>query len=112
MDVLSQAQVEQEIVRLSNLAEKATTALAKRARSAAEADADYKAAHAKAYLEADGTVAEREAQAALATQVQYRDRKIAEALFMSAQEAGRSYRAQLSALQSINANLRALTVGG
>jgi hypothetical protein len=110
MDVLNQAQVEAEILRLSNLAERATTALAKRARVAAEADADYKCAHAKAFLEADGTVGEREARAALATQVQYRDRKIAEALLMGAQEAGRNYRAQLDALRSIAANLRALVV--
>ena len=106
--MLSQEQVESEIVRLSSLAEKVTTAMARRAVDAAEADAAYKCAFAKALLQTEGTVAEREAQATVATQNEYREYRITDARFKAAQEAGRNYRAQLDALRSINANLRAL----
>lgn len=108
---LSQVQIESEIVRLCGLAERVTTEIAQRARTSAEADARYKKAHASAYLMAQGkTVGDREAVAALETDAEFTDRKIAEALLLAAQEAGRNYRAQLEALRSLNANLRALVV--
>ena len=106
--MLSQETVESEIARLSELAEKALTKMAHRAIDAAHADATYKCEFAKALLETEGTVAEREAQATVATQEKYREYRITEARFKAAQEAGRTYRAQLEALRSINANLRAL----
>lgn len=108
MNVLAQADVESEIMRLAALCEKATHAIAKRARDAATADADFKVCHAKAYLTADGPVAEREASAVIACEVEYRERRSTEALLLAAQEAGRNYRAQLDSLRSINANLRPL----
>jgi hypothetical protein len=106
--MLSQEQVEAEIVRLSGLAEKVTTAMARRAVDAANADATYKCEFAKALLQTEGTVAEREAQATIATQNEYRAYRITEAKFKTASEAGRNYRAQLDALRSLNTNLRAL----
>ena len=84
-----------------------TTELARRSRDAAEADAAYKCAYAKAYLAAEGkTVAEREAHAVLEVADAYLRRRIAEALQLAAQEAGRNYRAQLDALRSIGASVR------
>lgn len=106
MDVPAQGDVEAEILRLSELAEKVTTLLAKRATESAKKDAAYRAAHARAVLKSSGTVAEREAQAALDTMVEYLDRKLAEAKLDAAKEAGRNYRAQLDALRSINASIR------
>lgn len=106
--MLAQAEVEQEIIRIAALAEKVTQEIAKRAVYAAEADAAYKTGHAQAYLKADGPVAERDALAAVETQALYRDKRVAEARLLSAQEAGRNYRAQLDSLRSINSNLRAL----
>src|SRR5690606_34175472 len=79
MDVPAQVDVEAEILRLSELAEKVTTLLAKRATESAEKDAAYRVAHAHAILRSKGTVAEREAQAAIDTEVSYLDRKLAEA---------------------------------
>lgn len=111
MDVPAQVDVEAEILRLSALAEKVTTTLAKRAVESAEKDAAYRNAHARAILASTGTVAEREAQAAVETEAQYLDRKLAEAKLDAAKEAGRNYRAQLDALRSINANLRSMVVG-
>jgi hypothetical protein len=106
---LSQTQIEAEILRLSGLAEKVTHELASRAREAAIADAAYKRRYAEAFLKAPkGPVADREAQATVDTQLYYRERRMAEALLLSAQEAGRNYRTQLESLRSVNANLRPL----
>jgi len=99
-------------MRLSSLAEKVTTELARRAVDDAEARTAYKIADAHARLTAkvEGgprrTVAEIEAIAMIATQDEYRSHSIAEARFKAAVSAGHNYRAQLSALQSVNANLR------
>lgn len=110
---LSQVFIESEIVRLCALAEKVTTEIAQRARASAIADANYKKGHASAFLMAQGkTVGDREAAAALETENEYLERKIAEALLLAAQEAGRNYRAQLEALRSLNANLRPLVTEG
>lgn len=109
--MIAQAEVEAEIMRLGELAEKVTLEMAKRAQAAAEADAAYKIGHAQAFLRADGSVAVREALAAVETDELYRARKIAEAKLLSAQEAGRNYRSQLDSLRSVNSNLRALVTG-
>lgn len=100
--------VEAEILRFVNLLETATTAVAKRGRDAAMADADYKVAFAKALLVTEGTVAERDAQAAIATQEEYRAKRSAEAVLDAAREAGRNMREQLGALRSVMANVRSL----
>jgi len=112
MDVLSQVEVEQELMRLSQMAEKALQELAKRARAAAEAEVAHKVARAKALLAAEGTVAEREALADVQTERLFLQRRMAEALLLSAQEAGRTYRAQLEAIRSVNVNLRGLVTEG
>ena len=104
--IVTPVNVEREIVRLCELCELVVTQIAKRARTAAETDAEYKRLHARAVLEAEGTVAEREARAHLAAADEYLARRIAEAELLAAQEAGRNYRAQLDALRSINANVR------
>lgn len=110
--MLNQEQVEGELVRLSQECEKAMHHLARCAEDSARADAQYKKAHAQAFLTAKGkTVADREALAAIETADEYEHRRIAEAFLLAAQEKGRSYRAQLEALRSVNANLRDLVVG-
>jgi hypothetical protein len=106
--MLAQAEVEEEMTRLSALCEKVTHEITRRGVAAAEADAAYRLAYAEAYMTVEGTVGERDAQAVVATQAQYRDRRIAEARLEGAKEAGRNYRAQLETLRSINANLRPL----
>jgi hypothetical protein len=105
---ITQAEIEAEILRLSGMAEKVTHELRKRGEAAAEAEALYRREYAQAYLASEGTVGERDAQATLAVQDVYLERKRAEAILDAAKEAGRNYRAQLDALRSINANLRPL----
>jgi hypothetical protein len=110
---MSQAQVEADIIRLSNLAEKVTHELRGRGLASAEADALYRREYAQAYLHARGdTVGDRKASAELATHQEYLDKRRAEAILDAAKEAGRNYRSQLEALRSVNANLRPLVTGG
>lgn len=110
--LLTPPEVESEILRRAKRLDKVTAALAKRARAAAEADVAWKIAHARALLAAEGTVAEREAHALLACEQEYGAHRLADAVLLSAQEAGRNGRAQLDALRSVNVNLRALVERG
>lgn len=117
-DHITPPEVEAEIVRFSNLLDKATAETAKRARTRARKKVAFKQAHAKAYLRAgqdreEGTKAppipEREALAVLATEAEELEYEEADALVESAKEAGRNLREQISAMRTLSANLRALT---
>lgn len=110
-DPIAQVDIESEILRLSSLAEKVTQELARRAKAAAEADVAYKVAHAKALLLAEGPQYVRDAEATVQTSRELSEKRATEALLLSAQEAGRNYRAQLDSLRSINANHRVLVTG-
>lgn len=109
---ITQVEIEGEIMRLSGLCERVTHEIAKRAMAAATADAAYKRAHASAYLLAEGTVGVREATADLECADEFLERRTTEALLMSARSAGENYRSQLSALQTLASNIRALVSGG
>jgi hypothetical protein len=101
------AQVEAEIRRIAHRLEDRTDSLGALLEAAAEADADFKVAYAKALLQAEGdTVSEREARATLAVAAELRDRKHTEVIADAARESVRSLRDQLSALQSLNRNAR------
>jgi len=103
------AMAEAELRRLARKLEERTDALAELLTTAAAADVAYKVAFAKALLQATGaTVAEREAHATLATQTELTTRKVSEAIADACREAVRSLRDQLSAVQSVNANVRHL----
>src|SRR5262245_34773363 len=105
--VVTPVEVEKEIFRICELIERAATEVANRARAAAKADSPYRRRYAQALLVAEGrTVPERQAQALLDCTEEYDAHRWADALLLSAQEAGRSYRAVLDALRSINANVR------
>lgn len=105
---IAQVEIESEILRLSSLCEKVTHEIARRAMAAAEADANYRKAHASAYLMTSGTVGVRDAETALVVADDYLARRTTEALLLSARSAGENYRAQLSALQTLASNQRAL----
>jgi hypothetical protein len=103
------AQAERELRRLAQKLEERTDALAGFLRDAAAADVSYRLAHARALLRAEGdTVGEREAHALLAVENELRERKATEAVADAAKESVRSLRDQLSAVQSVNANVRHL----
>ncbi len=106
--MLSQAEVESEIMRHCRALEQNTHDLATLAMDSAHADSDYKKAHAQAFLQTSGTVGERDAQTAYEVKDEYQAKKIADALLHAAEEKGRNIRASLDALRSVNSNLRAL----
>ena len=90
-----------EARRLSDLLDRGIATLRDAAREYADAEHDYRLAHAKAYLDSSGTVGEREAQVYVAVGSLRRDRDYADAIRTAAVEAVRSRRTQLSAVQSL-----------
>ena len=106
---VSQVEIEQNILRLSELCERATHEVRKRGEAKASARTEFAVEFAKARLRSErSTVGEREDEATVACAALLNEKEFTEALFESAKEAGRNYRAQLDALRSINANLRPL----
>jgi hypothetical protein len=105
--MLTPAATEAELRRLAKKLEQRTDELAPLLQAAAEADVAYRVEYAKALLVADGkTVGDREAQATLDTEKELWARKTSEATADACREAVRSLRDQLSAVQSVNANVR------
>lgn len=108
------ADVEAELLRFVGLLERATQECRRRGIKSAEADATFRTAYAKAMVAADSdpgvkvTVSEREARAALATEVEYREKREAEELLHAARSASSNLREMLGALRTIASNLRQL----
>jgi len=90
-----------EARRLSDLLDRGVSALRQSAIEYAEAEHEYRKQHALAYLQTDGTVAEREAKTYGMVGELRRDRDIADGVRSAALEAVRARRTQLSALQSL-----------
>lgn len=103
---LTPTQTEAELRRLAHKLEERTDALALLLMEAAEAEVAYRVAYAKALVQAEGTVPVREALATITAEALLRERKRAEAVGDACREAVRSLRDQLSAVQSVNANVR------
>jgi hypothetical protein len=106
VDPLAPSVVEQNISELSAELSRVTAELYKATRDAAQARHDHRVARAKAYLAAEGTVAEREAHAELAAADEMLTRELAEATEKALIENGRNVRAQLEGMRSLNANTR------
>lgn len=96
-----------EMSRLANRLEAETEALMASAVEKAEAEGAYKLALAKAYLDAEGPVRERESRAELSTNAARVRAGIAEGMDRAHLEAVRSLRQQLSAAQSVAGAIRA-----
>jgi hypothetical protein len=107
IDPTNMVNVEELIFKLMKRSSWVTKEVRRCAEAAAEAETAYRVAYAKAFLRADGPVAEREAKATEACETELSDRKMADALLLSAQEAGRNVREQLQAARTLCANLRA-----
>ena len=99
---------EAEIRRLADRLDQKCVEFEHRAVEAAEAEAAYRLAHAKALLKVRGeTVGEREARAVLETEGIYQERRRAEAVADACKESIRSLREQLAAARSVSASVRA-----
>ncbi len=113
MKVLTQAEIENEILRVTNELEQQTYTFADVADLAATAEADYKLRYARAVVtlstQSKMTAADKAARAELAAAEQLREWKVADARLKSTKEALLSLRARLDALRSLSANVRAQT---
>lgn len=113
--LVHQGDIEAEILRISDLLERATGDLATAAEEAAEAEADYRVAYAKAFRFAKGTedvkLTEkiREAIATIACDELLHRHKLGVARQLSLQEKCRQLRAQLDAVRTLSANVRGQT---
>lgn len=112
--LVSQGEVECQLWLLCAALETETGEFEKRATEAAVAEADYKIQVAHAWLDCAVdrpkiTVGERQARAEVASSVELRAFKIAEARRNSTKEALSSYRARLDSLRSLLASIRAQT---
>ncbi len=106
--LLTQADVESDILRLCRALEVNTHELATFAQDAAQADSAFKKAHATAYLMTSGTVAEREAFTHIEVADEYDRKCLADQMLRLGESKGRNIRASLDALRSVNSNLRQL----
>lgn len=112
--LMTQAELESEIMRISDLLETATRELGTVSVEHANAEADYRFAYAQAFLKLrpeDERLTDkiREQRAAEETTEAFRARRVAEAKQMHLQEKCRQLRAQLDALRTVSANVRAQT---
>lgn len=108
----NQVDVEQAMWNAVSTAEEIVRAIRKRAEEAESSEARYRVAKAEAFLrQKDGTVAEREARAVLATEAELFDRGVKRALLKSVEAAARANREGQQTLRSLNTNLRDQVTG-
>lgn len=117
--VITAAEVELEIMRLSDAMEETTGELANLAQAAAEADVAYRAAKAKTNLRASimagsgkngrTTVDERESIVDDRCGAEMLAQRTTEAMYEVARERLRTMRSQIDALRTISANIRSQT---
>lgn len=111
---LTQGQIEDEILSVSDALEAGTEQFADVADLAAECEADYKLSYARAFVglsstQSKMTAPERQARSELHAAAELRAWKIAEARRMSSKESLLSLRARLDALRTVSANIRSQT---
>ena len=104
---ISQVDIENELIRLTDMLENETEIFEDLAQDAAKKEAQHKANWAKEYLSAKGSIKEREAWADYKMADLSYDYKIAEALVKAKRERLSSLRTSIDALRTLNANVRA-----
>lgn len=108
MRPISQTEIESEILRLSSELEKETERYATLITDASKKESVYKTEWAKTYLSADGPVQQRQSWADYTVAELSHQYKMADALVKASKEAMTSLRTNLSALQTLAANLRGM----
>lgn len=104
---ISQVDIENELLRLTDMLEEETEVFEDLAQDAAKREAQHKANWAKEYLSAKGSIKEREAWADYKMADIAYDYKIAEALVKAKRERLSSLRTSIDAMRTLNANVRA-----
>ena len=104
---LNPVQVEQRILKLSNLIAEGVKQVTDHLRAYRQADAEYDRAKARAQLAAEGkTVADREAEVELATVTERDARDVAEVAYSHVNRRVKAFEKELDAIRSIGANVR------
>lgn len=106
IDPMSQLHVEATILDLMDKASQVTVEVGKRSRAAAKAETEYRVRFAQEFLRAEGPMEVRRHTAEAACADLLAARKEADALLMSAQEAGRNARSRLDAARTLASNVR------
>lgn len=106
---ISQAEVEDNILRLVEELEEHTEAFEVLAVDQAKKESRYKSAWAKEYLAANGSIKERESWADYKLSDEQYEVKIADALLKAKKEKLNSVRTALDSLRTLAANVRAQT---
>lgn len=104
---ISQVEVEEEIMRLTDMLEQETESFEQLALDSAVKESNYKSSWAKEYLGAKGSIKEREAWADYKLEDIAMQYKISEALVKSKREKLHSLRTSIDALRTLAANVRA-----
>lgn len=104
---ISQAEIEDELMRLLTMLEQHTEEFEALAVRFAETEAEFKAGWARHYLQSSGSIRTREAEADDAMADLMYQYKIAEALMKAKREKLLSLRMSIDALRTLNANVRA-----
>lgn len=86
-----------------------TEALGQMTEDAAIAEVAAKTSYAKALLQAEGTVSERESRATVASEDELLARRLAEAKLLTQRELLQTLRVEIDGLRTLNANQRAST---
>lgn len=106
---ISQEDIERELLRLTKELEDQTELYKNLLTSAAKKEATHKTEWSKVFLSAEGSVQQRSSWADYTCHETGYEAKVASALAASCKESLYSIRANLNALQTLSANLRAQT---
>lgn len=101
-------QVEQQILNLSNRIAKGVRVYAERLEVFYEADREFDRAYSVAYINAEGSIKDKDHQATLETMGLREKRDLAEAALKYADRLAKALEAELRAMQSIGASVRAM----
>lgn len=97
-----------ELERLKKLLREETPRLEQAARKAVDAEADYKVGYARAFLGAEGPVAEREAKATVDTDDLFRAKRLNEELLRVQRQRISAIESAIEITRSLNATARDL----
>lgn len=107
-DVLNPVDIERAIRECSNRIHKGVTVVTNAEAEFRQADREYDAAFARAYMSHAGPAHEKKYGAELSTAIERETRDVAELAYKHAERTARALEAELRAWQSVGASIRAM----
>lgn len=108
MEPLNPVSIESAIRDISDRIAKGVPITSKRYREFLDADREFDRAYAAAYLNAEGSIKDKEMTARINTMGQREARDIAEVAYKHADRLARALEGELRAMQSVGASIRAM----